>query len=179
MEITLIRHLPTEWNKKHKLQGKRDIPILPISVKDQCDMLDNALLLRGKCFEYVLCSALQRTEQTAFAYGYEPIKESLLNELDFGKFEGRPKSELLAAYGDQWLENPREMVLGESLLNLEQRIIHFLKKYKDASSILVFGHGSWMRAFISYHKYGHINNMNKRTVENNESISLEFMTVEA
>ncbi|HCX48206.1 MAG TPA: histidine phosphatase family protein, partial [Bacillus sp. (in: Bacteria)] len=26
MEITLIRHLPTEWNKKHKLQGKRDIP---------------------------------------------------------------------------------------------------------------------------------------------------------
>ena len=27
MYITLIRHLPTEWNKKQKLQGRQDIDI--------------------------------------------------------------------------------------------------------------------------------------------------------
>ena len=31
MQITLIRHLPTEWNKKQKLQGRRDIGISPIT----------------------------------------------------------------------------------------------------------------------------------------------------
>lgn len=31
MLLSLVRHLPTEWNKKQLLQGKRDIPILPVT----------------------------------------------------------------------------------------------------------------------------------------------------
>lgn len=179
MEITLIRHLPTEWNKRQTLQGKRNIPILPISEQDQSDIVKNAQLLKGQHFDVVLCSSLQRTQETAYAYGYVPKIEPLLNELDFGSFEGRPKNELLKKYGDIWIQNPREMLLGESIQNLEQRIIFFLEKYKYASNILAFGHGSWMRALISYFQFGHINQMNKLTVRNNECISLEFISIEA
>lgn len=178
MEITVIRHLPTEWNKNHKLQGYRDIKILPITESDQKEISENLKILKGQTFDYVLCSTLKRTQETAELYGYEPKAEPLLNELDFGPFEGLSKEQLINRYGETWIENPKEITLGESLINLENRIISFLGKYKDSSSLLVFGHGSWIRALKSYYQYGHINNMNKTIVKNNECISLEFLTVE-
>lgn len=179
MEITLIRHLPTEWNKNLRLQGRKDIPLLPITEREHREIMENLQLLKGKSFDHILCSSLIRTRQTAELYGYSPTCEELLDELDFGPFEGKSKEELLKFQGKQWIENPREVILGESLINLEHRIIEFLEKYHKASNILVFGHGSWMRAIKSYYKYGHINLMNKLFVQNNECLTLEFHSVEA
>ncbi|GIN61943.1 hypothetical protein J27TS8_19360 [Robertmurraya siralis] len=178
MDITVIRHLPTEWNIIQRLQGKRDFPILPLTEKEQMHIAKNAKLLSEKSFDHVLCSSLLRTKQTAEHYGYTPVQEALLDELDFGPFEGRPKDELLSEYGELWSEQPEKIVLGESLSNLKKRIIYFLNKYNNASHLLVFGHGSWIRALRSYHRFGHINAMNKMTVKNNECISLEFITVD-
>lgn len=179
MEITVIRHLPTEWNRKQVLQGKKDIPILPLTEKEQSKIAENLQLIQEKLFDLVLCSTLGRTMQTAEHYGQKAIPEPLLDELDFGSFEGRPKKELVSIYGELWSEKPAEIILGESLVNLETRIKLFLTKYSHMSQLLVFGHGSWIRALKSYHQYGHINAMNKTTVKNNECISLEFITVEA
>ena len=41
MQITLIRHLPTEWNVNTWLQGRQDIEILPITDRDQLEMVKN------------------------------------------------------------------------------------------------------------------------------------------
>ena len=68
---------------------------------------------------------------------------------------------------EQVAGKPKTIVLGESVLVLEERIFSFIKKYQHLSNILVFGHGSWIRAMISYSLYRHINQMNKVTVENN------------
>ncbi|TKC13800.1 histidine phosphatase family protein [Robertmurraya kyonggiensis] len=174
MEITLIRHLPTEWNLQAKLQGKRDIPILSITEDDKNKIETNLRLLEQKSYEFVLCSTLLRTQQTAQLYGYKALPEPLLDELDFGPFEGRSKEDLIMEYGSLWSENPRELVIGESLLNLEKRIISFLEKYKEATNILAFGHGSWIRALSSYYQYGHINQMNQVTFLNNELVSFKF-----
>lgn len=177
MEITLIRHLPTQWNEQQILQGTRDIPILPISSSDLKKAKENQQLLQEQNFDLVLCSTLQRTRQTAEAYGFESMAEALLDELDFGPFEGRAKHELFKEHGRAWVDHPSTLMLGESVANLEKRITLFLKKYNHSKHLLVFGHGSWIRALISYHKYGHLNNMNKRSVQNNECISLEFISV--
>lgn len=175
MRITFIRHLPTDWNAKQKLQGRRDIDILPITKKFQEGIVDNQrVLAEWSPFDLVLASTLKRTHQTAKAYGYRFETEGLLDELDFGLFEGRSKKDLLETYGDQWLESPKELVLGESVANLEERIILFLDKYKDRNNMLVFGHGSWIRAIVSHYDYGHINNMNKMIVGNNECLTLKF-----
>src|SRR5699024_7317623 len=96
--------------------------------------------------------------------------DNLLDELDFGTFEGQPKEQLIKYYGNQWGEHPRNLVLGESMTNLENRIILFLDKHHESANVLVFGHGAWIRAMISYHQHGHINHMNKITVNNNECI---------
>lgn len=179
MQITLIRHLPTDWNKNTWLQGRRDIGISPLAGEHKQGILENQQILKKRApFDIVLASTLIRTHQTARLYGQQPETETLLDELDFGAFEGRTKKMLIEEIGSAWIENPKSLTLGENLTNLEERIVQFLRKYRQYDNILAFGHGSWIRAFSSYWKYGHINNMNKLTVANNQCISYEFITVE-
>jgi broad specificity phosphatase PhoE len=175
MQITLIRHLPTEWNVNTWLQGRQNIEILPMTERDQLEMVKNQNnLIRLQPFDIILASTLKRTQQTAKMYGMNVVTEPLLDELDFGKFEGRPKEELLRELGESWLENPRELQLGESVIHLENRIVDFIKKYISYDNILVFGHGSWIRAFISLVQNGHINRMNRIHVPNNKCLTLTF-----
>jgi broad specificity phosphatase PhoE len=173
MQITLIRHLPTEWNKKTWLQGRRDIELSQVKEELNLGIGENHQRLKKLApFDLVLASTLKRTHQTAQLYGYEYHTEELLDELDFGPFEGRPKEELFEKYGELWINNPKDLVLGESIKDLEERLVLFLDKYKKFSNILAFGHGSWIRAMISYSEYGDVNNMNKIIVENNACITL-------
>ncbi|MEH7254402.1 histidine phosphatase family protein [Neobacillus niacini] len=173
MQITLIRHLPTEWNKKTLLQGRRDIGLSQVSEEVAKGIAMNQKVLEEMSpFDLVLASTLKRTHQTALLYGYKYESEGLLDELDFGPFEGIPKAKMIDKYGDIWFENPKELVLGESIKNFEDRIVQFLVKYKEFSTILVFGHGSWIRALLSYAQCGHINKMNKVEVLNNSCHTL-------
>jgi broad specificity phosphatase PhoE len=177
MQITVIRHLPTEWNKKTWLQGRQDIGLSQVSEELSKGIKDNRKVLENLApFDLVLASTLQRTHQTANLYGYTYEIEGLLDELDFGPFEGVPKQKLIEKYGEEWFENPRELVLGESIKDLEKRIVLFLDKYQKYTNILAFGHGSWIRAMISYANYGDINQMNKIEVVNNACITLSIET---
>jgi probable phosphoglycerate mutase len=173
MQITLIRHLSTEWNKKSWLQGRRDIGISPLTqeIKNAIEKNKRYLAVLSP-FDLVLASTLKRTHQTALLYGYRAETEELLDELDFGSFEGISKARLLEQHGEDWLKNPKILILGESLQNLEERVKRFLCKYQGYKNILLFGHGSWIRAFLSYQKYGDINQMNKIEVKNNECITI-------
>ncbi|MCH6264148.1 MULTISPECIES: histidine phosphatase family protein [Neobacillus] len=173
MQITLIRHLPTEWNNNNMLQGRRDIGITQLTEEFRKGIAENKGMLNGLApFEVVLASSLKRTRQTAQHYGFQPETECLLDELDFGPFEGQPKAMLVEAFGEAWLENPSKLVLGESIHNLEKRISMFLEKYREYKNMLVFGHGCWIRAMISFSKHGHIDEMNKVLLENNSFVTL-------
>lgn len=175
MQITLIRHLPTEWNKQRRLQGQRDIEIAPPSKEILEEIIKNKKDLRKwEPFDYILSSTLKRTKQTAALYGYEPKSEPLLDEYDFGPFEGKKKELLLKEHGDKWIQSPSELTFGEGMNQLRQRILTFLKEYKPAANLLLFSHGTWTRALISFHQYGHINSMNKLVVQNNQLITLSF-----
>lgn len=178
MDIAIIRHLPTDWNEKGKLQGQKDIPIiLPISEKMQAQISANKQILNEMApFDCVLSSELVRTKQTAKLYGYERTTvEPLLNELDFGYLEGKSKRELEAI--PEWQTAPLNVTLGESLLHFQNRILAFLQKYAHCQSLLVFGHGSWIRGLLSIKAIGTIEKMNQLTVHNNELIILNNFAV--
>lgn len=169
MQITLIRHLPTEWNKKNILQGKKDIPLSPLSDGMKREIERNKHFLETMATpDVVLASSLRRARQTARLYGYESKVERLLDELDFGPLEGKSKSCLLQTFGKQWLESPRRLTLGEKLTDFERRIRLFIEKYHHYDHVLVFGHGSWIRGCISLLRYGTIDEMNKLSARNNE-----------
>ena len=73
----------------------------------------------------------------------------------------------------QWINQPDHLVLGEPILDLEKRVKAFSTKYEPAPRILVFGHGAWIRALLSLHRYGSIRAMNKIMVPNNKLIFIE------
>ncbi|NSL50883.1 histidine phosphatase family protein [Calidifontibacillus erzurumensis] len=171
MELLMVRHLPTEWNKMGILQGLKDIPILPVLAKDKKKIKENRKVIERFNPEIVLVSELIRTKQTALEYGFDhPVIEPLLNELHFGLYEGTLKKEL--EKNKQWFVNPRLLRFGEHLIHFEQRIVNFLNKYCHYSRVLAFGHGSWMRACMSLVQVGTIEKMNQVIVENNELIHL-------
>ncbi|HHW37848.1 MAG TPA: phosphoglycerate mutase family protein [Bacillales bacterium] len=171
MELLLIRHLPTEWNKSGLLQGSRDIPLLPVTDEDLAKLEANKNVIGSFQANIVVASQLKRTQQTALNYGFpHPLIEPLLNELNFGKYEGFEKEQLLKV--KEWVSDPRSLTLGESLDDFEKRIIRFLTKYDHYTRILVFGHGSWIRALLSLNRVGSIKEMNQIEVHNNELIYL-------
>lgn len=172
MRLFLIRHLPTLWNKKNVLQGSKDIPLAEISEDYKKEISNKKLLLNNYQFDEVLCSSLQRTKQTAYLYGYSPRIDSLLNELDFGPYEGKQKEELFQNHRNEWFTSPEKLVLGEALIDFEYRIKQFIHRYKKADQVLVFGHGSWIRALISIHETGNISKMNQVEVKNNQLLVL-------
>ncbi|HHY74828.1 MAG TPA: phosphoglycerate mutase family protein [Bacillus bacterium] len=169
MELILIRHLPTKWNKLGILQGSQDIPILPVSKKDSEKIQENIKMINSFKPDIIVASQLMRTKQTALQYGFKhPVIEPLLNELQFGEYEGVEKKELMKIM--EWTTNPRTLVLGERLTDFENRIKQFITQYRKYSCVLVFGHGSWIRGFLSIENVGTIQKMNQVVVENNQFI---------
>ncbi len=176
MELLVIRHLPTKYNSNGILQGCLDIDIDPPSQEQLLRITENQRKIRQVGpIDKVLCSSLNRTAQTALAYGYDEkacIREPLLNELDFGCYEGRPRQEMWDALGEAWWRSPEDLVLGEPVLALQQRITGLLEKYDQAERLLLFSHGAWTRALLSYSQIGDIKDMNRMTVNNNDMLCL-------
>ncbi|WP_102349746.1 histidine phosphatase family protein [Bacillus sp. Marseille-P3661] len=177
MELFLIRHLPTEWNKKGLLQGSRDISIDPIvEPEQQMNIAKNIEKIKLFKPELTLASQLKRTHQTAEQYGYTSyVTDPLLNELNFGDYEGKDKKYLINTAG--WIDHPRNLTLGERMIDFENRLLTFIDKYKNYSRILVFGHGAWIRGMVSISETGNINMMNQFTVENNTVQYLDLSTI--
>lgn len=172
MELFILRHMQTDYNKRGILQGKRDIPIIrPDTGQDKIIRRNKKQMGDLAAFDHILVSTLQRTRMTAAYYVTTFTVEPLLDELDFGKYEGRKKEDLIHEQ-PLWTDRPDRLSLGEPLLNLEKRIRQFVEAYDSASKILLFGHGAWIRALVSWVHTGSIRGMNAIQVPNNELIRL-------
>lgn len=176
MKLIAIRHLMTPWNKRLQLQGARDISIIFPPETDAQALVENQKALLNKIhFDGVYVSPLKRTKETAAYYGYvDYVVEPCLQELNFGKYEEKSKQKIIEDYGKQWLETPSEIILGEPMLALQRRVTDFILKQNNDSTILVFGHGNWIRALMSLVEIGSINNMNKIHLDNSQLVELDF-----
>ncbi|MEL6639615.1 MAG: histidine phosphatase family protein [Bacteroidota bacterium] len=175
MKLHLIRHLPTEWNQRGILQGSRDIPILPPSAAMRARIAANQERIRDLAFDHILTSELQRTQQSAAAYDIHNFRvEPLLNELNFGPYEGRPKAEMIEELGAAWRERPRSITLGEAIVDFEARLLRFIEQYRSAETVLAFAHGRLMRALCSIAATGDVGRMNDYQIANNELLVLTF-----
>ncbi len=175
MLLALIRHLPTEWNRKGFLQGRRDTPLAALDARDAAAVEQNRRRLETLGpFDIVLASSLRRTQQTARIYGYPGFTaEPLLDELDYGPWEGKLREEFYQALGRRWFDDPGGLALGETMQEFEARLRRFARKYAPLPSVLAFAHGSWMRAFRSLLEHGDLSAMNRFWIENNELLVAE------
>ena len=131
MNLYAVRHLPTDFNKRGILQGTIDNPISKLTVDSKINIEINNETLKKIEFDKILISQYIRTKQTAIEYGYFDFEEeSLMNELNFGEYEGVLKSVLIEDSGNNWHNDMNSVQLGETLKEFEKRVAKFIEKYK-------------------------------------------------
>lgn len=173
MSLVFIRHLPTAYNQQNLLQGLRDEPILPTTSELDAVIASNQRQLNSMDdFSKIFCSPLRRTKESAMAYGYRAQIEPLLMELDFGRYEAKPRQTLMDEVGEQWLNDPSHLALGEPIADLLTRVQAFMIRYEN-EHILSFAHGAWMRAARAWHEESSLDSMNQITIANNALLIIE------
>lgn len=128
LELFLIRHGETEWNKMKRIQGHCDIPLSDYGVQ-QGELAGN--YLRGQNFSAIYSSDLLRAKKTAQLIGkyqqLDPIICSGLREIKMGLWEGLNWDQVGNIYPEQqqkWIENAVENGPqgGENLNKAHQRV---------------------------------------------------------
>jgi broad specificity phosphatase PhoE len=155
MQLILIRHGETLWNKEERVQGRSDIELSAVGI-EQARLL--ALSLKDQPICAIHASPLKRALQTAQIineFHRQEIKtHSDLMEMDQGDFEGFSFKELIATqkdFLDKWIANPAsvQMPNGESLAGLQERAWRALEtiinQKKDA---LVVAHNFTIAAIL-------------------------------
>ncbi len=161
MEIYLMRHGETKWNKERRLQGGSDIELnengirlAEITSEKMCEIN----------FDKVYSSPLKRAHKTAeiIVAGRDiPIyTNSLISEISFGEWEGIPDVELTENGKDfkYFFKSPelyRAPKSGESLEALCERAAKFMSEViepevQNCNRILIVAHGAINSALMTY-----------------------------
>ena len=110
MQLILIRHGETLWNKEGRIQGTSDIELSPVGI-EQARLL--ALSLKDQHIGAIHSSPLKRALKTAEIINGFHRKEIRIHpglmEMDQGDFEGFSFKELMACekeFLNKWVANP-------------------------------------------------------------------------
>ncbi|GGX82518.1 phosphoglycerate mutase [Litchfieldella qijiaojingensis] len=157
LDLVVVRHGLTAWNRERRYQGHRDIPLVPEAYSALAMLRDD---LPRFNFDAVHCSDLTRCRQTLeflLKERKEPTKprfDARLRELDFGDYEGKCYDELkdLPAYR-AWIESRGEQAPpgGESTAALRKRLEAWLSELfdeageKEYREVLMVTHGGVIR----------------------------------
>lgn len=129
VELILVRHGETEWNKEFRYQGSSDIPLSEKGINQACLVGEQ---LRCKRVSRIISSDLQRAVKTAeFIARYHSLHVEEMEEfreLDFGRWEGLTYEEVRQRYPDdliKWEQCPYNFhpTGGESLAEVYKRVI--------------------------------------------------------
>ncbi len=141
MELWLIRHGETLWNREGRLLGWTDLPLSPTGEAQ-------ARALKGLLPTLPAHSSdLRRALRTAALAGFRPQATPALREIHFGALEGASWEGLDPAQKEALLRfegfHPPG---GESLDVFQERVLRFLEGLKAPS--LLFTHGGVIRMIL-------------------------------
>ena len=157
--LYIIRHGRTDWNDRHKLQGRTDVPLN----EEGCRMAEEAReAYRDVHFDICFCSPLIRAKETAeiLLRGRDvPIlTDDRLAEMSFGSYEGQensfdiPDCPIYVHFFTpvQYVSPPGG---ADSLDDLFARTGAFLEEkadplVKEGKDVLIVGHGAMNSSIV-------------------------------
>jgi broad specificity phosphatase PhoE len=149
MELILIRHGETEWNRERFFRGHEDIPLNANGIA-MADLTADAL--KDRVFEAIYSSPLKRAVVTAkrIALPHQiDVREKWgLIDIDYGIWAGMKEDEVKAKWSkdyDRWLTNPAGMkfLRGESMKKAWKRVNSALRE-------ILFLHGTGSVVIVSH-----------------------------
>lgn len=182
MQLYVVRHGETDWNKQKKFQGRVDIE-LNENGRNAAINLGKNLSLKSISFDYVFSSPLKRAYETAFLILknlYSQMDETLIQskiikdekiiEITFGILEGMTYKDWMNTTDPRknFFDNPKDYLppqCGETFSQVCERTKEFVKTkietiYKENpnAKVLLVSHGASLAALMCY--------LENRTVEN-------------
>ena len=160
MNIYLLRHGETDWNKEGRIQGHTDIPL---NQKGRLQIAQTAKGLAGICPDIglIICSPLSRARESAeiaaenLHYPSERIiVEPMFIERCFGEAEGLTAAEREEKYpnyhySDIGYHFPGIESYEELIKRARSGIETIADKFSDKQNILVVSHGAILAAVIT------------------------------
>ena len=90
MKIYVLRHGQTSWNVDNIIQGKQDIELNEVGIRQAYEAKEKVNMLN---IDLIMCSPLKRTKKTAEIINQDKnldiIYKKELIERDLGEFEGK------------------------------------------------------------------------------------------
>lgn len=160
MEIYMIRHGETQWNKERKLQGRADIPLNEYGIqlaKITADALQSIPFT--KIYSSPLSRALETARILAHKRPVEILTDDRLVEMGFGEGEGA-SIELIYTHPElavyDFIHSPENYIPpvgGESFAQLYSRCDNFIREViipaeKNCDYMMIVGHGALIRGLI-------------------------------
>ena len=152
MDIYLLRHGETDWNRKGLLQGHTDIPLNERG-REQVDDTVQSLSGLGVQVDAIVSSPLKRARESAeiaaHRLGFPEeriVVEDLLIERGFGEGEGMSLQEMKERYPDSdcpGMESREELVRRAG-----QAFQKITDVFYDAERILLAAHGAVLFALL-------------------------------
>ncbi|ETP72046.1 fructose-2,6-bisphosphatase [Lachnospiraceae bacterium JC7] len=164
MELYIVRHGETMWNRQHRLQGHTDIPLNDAGLAG-ARIASEAL--KHVHFDHVFSSPLIRARKTAEIIcknhnDLNPVLCEDLKEISFGIGEGIDLSgetitseseKVTLSHIKDWFQDPEKISPlpgGESVTEIKARLNHFLDKeiYPNEGrykKVLITAHGGIVR----------------------------------
>ena len=145
MQLIIIRHGETLWNKEGRVQGISDVELSAVGI-EQARLL--ALSLKDHPIRVIHTSPLKRALKTAEIINEFHQKEIHIHddlmEIDPGDFEGAYYKNLVVSENDflnKWAANPASVKMpnGESLTQLQERAWRAMEVIinKDENALVV------------------------------------------
>lgn len=155
MEIYLLRHGETDWNREKRFQGQINTSLNMAGFRQaqQCHkMVERLGLSFDRVYSSPLCRAMETTETVSLLSGDRIIKDPRLMEMDFGAIDGTPFDRDSAAAGLLFKDPDRYVPQGggetfPQLLSRLQSFYEDLKKTED-KSVLIGSHGCAIRCML-------------------------------
>ncbi len=159
--LYFVRHGSTDWNENKDVNGNKDPKCqgrvdLPLNYTGIQQALKTAVDLKGKSFDRVICSPLQRAKQTCnlIYSGDVPVEiDERLIERDFGEFEGKTRGEF--DFKGFWnINSNQNFERAESIKDVEKRVFYLLDELKENPDrdVLIVSHGGVGCVFMTYFK---------------------------
>lgn len=150
MNIYVVRHGQTDWNKQNILLGSTDKPLNEVGKLQALELKNN---LKNITFDHIISSDLKRALETAqiLSNNTNIIKNQNLRERNYGLLEGTTPSNIHKFWDISTNINENSVEPLKDFLNrIFRELDIILKEFNDSNNLLIITHYGVVMAIDAY-----------------------------